>query len=112
MPGSVPGPCSEHEEEEGRGDGSGDEGGRDDGAHDARRFLDNLGNGRRGGLDGALEEGDVVSSRRGRADGGVVDLANLGVSGHLPREAGVDGGGGTGSREGTPDGVHFGTEQW
>jgi len=107
MPGSVPGPCSEHEEEEGRGDGSGDEGGRDDGAHDARRFLDNLGHGRRGGLDGALEEGDVVLGGRDRADGGVVDLANLGASRHLPREAGVDGGGG--DREGTPQGVHFGT---
>jgi len=66
MPGSVPGPCSEHEEEEGRGDGSGDEGGRDDGAHDARLFLDNLGLNYRGGLDGALEEGDVVLGGRDR----------------------------------------------
>lgn len=107
MPGSVPGPCSEHEEEEGRGDGSGDEGGRDDGAHDARLFLDNLGNGRRGGLDGALEEGDVVLGGRDRADGGVVDLANLGASRHLPREAGVDGGGG--GSNGAPFGVDFGT---
>jgi len=110
MPGGVPGPCSEHEEEEGRGDGSGDEGGRDDGTHDARRLLlDNLGHGRRGGLDGALEEGDVLEAGgRSRADGGVVDLANLGASRDLPREAGVDGG--VGGTEGTPHLLHFGAD--
>jgi len=111
MPGGVPGPCSEHEEEEGRGDGSGDEGGRDDGTHDARRFLLlGLGNGRRGGLDGALEEGDVleVGSSSSRADGGVVDLANLGASRDLPRVAGVDGG--VGASKGTPHLLHFGAD--
>jgi len=95
MPGGVPGPRSEHEEEEGRGDGSGDEGGRDDGTHDAGRFLFLRLRSRGGrGLDDALEEGNVVLASILGADGGVVDLANGGVLRHLPRVGGEDSAGG------------------